>query len=214
MSRRVLIDMTGVRHGRLVGIALSHRGPCGHAHWHFVCDCGTLVTVDASRVRSGNTTSCGCRHREISAARLTVHGHRAARRHDGTYRAWQAMKDGCNNPASPKFESAGQCGISICPDWLNDYERFLADMGRRPPGTTLERLDADRDYGKANCIWRATDTRATRALKGWERRRSSQRRAPTDDPGAATFLASVEIRSERRAAFGSERDGSLGQGNG
>lgn len=87
MGRRVLIDMTGVRHGRLLGIPYAHRGPSGHAHWRFLCDCGTMVTLDGSRVRSGNTTSSGCRHRELSAARLLVHGHRAAKRHDGTFRA-------------------------------------------------------------------------------------------------------------------------------
>ena len=206
MGRRVLIDMTGERYGRLVGISMSHRGPYGHAHWHFVCDCGTLVTVDATRVRSGNTTSCGCRHREISAARLLVHGHRAARRHDDTYRAWQAMKDGCYNPSSAKFESIGTRGIAVCPEWLNDYERFLADMGRRPSGTTLERVDADRGYARANCVWRATETRALRAAKGWERRKATQ--APSNDSGVAGFVAAAEVRAGRRATGASDRDGS------
>lgn len=202
MSRRVLIDMTGVRHGRLVGISMSHRGPFGHAHWHFVCDCGTLVTADASRVRSGNTTSCGCRHREISAARLLVHGHRAARRHDQTYCAWQAMKNGCYNSSSDRFTHIGRRGIRVCPEWRNDYERFLADMGRRPAGTTLERLDTNSDYGKANCIWRATDTRSTRAMKGWERRRSAEGQAATHRFGIPGLLSdsSSEGRAENNEA--------------
>ncbi len=183
MGRRVLIDMTGVRHGRLLGIAYAHRGPSGHAHWRFLCDCGTMVTLDGSRVRSGNTTSCGCRHRELSAARLLVHGHRAAKRHDGTYRAWQSTKDGCHNAASPRYGSDGARGVRVCPEWLRDYERFLADMGRRPPGTTLERVDAAGDYTRHNCFWRATQTRATRAVRGWARRRLQP---PTDWPAPAS----------------------------
>ena len=196
MGRRVLIDMTGVRHGRLLGISYSHRGPSGHAHWHFVCDCGTMVTVDASRVRSGNTTSCGCRHREISAARLTTHGHRAAKRHDATYRAWQSMKDGCLNPASPRYGTAGAHGIAVCPEWSDDYERFLADMGRRPPGTTLERVDAGAGYAPHNCIWRATGLRAVRAAMGWERRRADEAMRPVPPGLAERAAAGLDPRAE------------------
>ena len=193
MGRRVLIDMTGLRYGRLLGIAYSHRGSSGHAHWHFLCDCGTSVTVDGTRVRAGNTTSCGCRHRELSAARLLVHGHRAAKRHDDTYRAWQSMKDGCYNPASPRYGSAGAYGIEVCPEWLNDYERFFADMGRRTPGTTLERVDAAGDYTRHNCAWRPTETRATRAARGWARRRGRPRShppaLPNPTPGTGSWPA-------------------------
>ncbi len=172
MARKILIDMTGLRFGRLVGLSFSHRGPCGHAHWHFSCDCGARVTVDGSKVRSGNTTSCGCRHREISAARLTVHGHRGGKRHGPTYRAWQAMKDGCANPASPKFDAIGARGIAVCPAWHADYERFLADMGERPAGTTLERVDAARGFAPGNCAWAPTPSRSARACRGWDRRRA------------------------------------------
>ncbi len=173
MGRKVIIDMTGLRYGRLVGLTFSHRGPCGHAHWHFSCDCGARVTVDGSNVRSGNTTSCGCRHREISATRLTVHGHRAGRRHGLTYRAWQAMKDCCSNPASPKFEAFGRRGIAVCLAWMANYESFLSDMGDRPIGTTLGRRDSAQGFAPGNCIWVPTPTRSARATYGWENRRSA-----------------------------------------
>jgi hypothetical protein len=113
MARKVLVEMDGLRFGRLVGPAFSRRGLQGHAHRHF--SCRARVTAEGSEVRSGDTTSCGCRHREISAARLTVHGHRAAKRHGLTYRAWQAMKDRCANPASPTFEAVGARGVAVCP---------------------------------------------------------------------------------------------------
>lgn len=191
MTRRVLVDMTGLRYGRLVGLAFSHRGPHGHVHWHFSCDCGARVTADGSKVRSGNTTSCGCRHREISAARLTVHGHRAAKRHGLTYRAWQAMKDCCANPASPKFDAVGARGIAVCSTWLTDYECFLDDMGERPAGGTLERVDAARGFAPGNCAWRPTPSRSARASTGWNKRRSA--------PPAA---ASVPQAARRRAEAG------------
>lgn len=108
MACEVLVEMDGLRFGRL---AFSSRGPHGHAHRHL--SCRARVTAEGSEARSGDTTSC--RHREISAARLTVHGHRAAKRHGLTYRAWQAMKDRCADPASPTFEAVGARGVAVCP---------------------------------------------------------------------------------------------------
>ncbi len=110
MSYKVLIDMTGVRCGRLIGLACSHRSPSGHAHWLFACDCWAEVVVNGANVRVGDTTSCGCTHREISSARLLVHGRRAAARHDPTYRTWQTMNADCTNPGRvwlPALRSPG-----------------------------------------------------------------------------------------------------------
>ena len=86
--RKVRIDMVGVRHGRLVGLSFVESGP-QHAHWRFQRDCGVIAIADGAAVGAGQTMSCGCLHCEISAARLTVNGHRAGKRHGPTYPAWQ-----------------------------------------------------------------------------------------------------------------------------
>lgn len=164
MGRKLRIDMTGQRHGRLVALRFAHRDRSGHAHWLFRCDCGREVVAHGGNVRQGNSSSCGCLHREISAARLTSHGHRVGRRHDATYRAWQRMNDSCANPASPGWARCGARGIGAAARWRGDYPAFLADMGERPAGTVLARIDARRDFMPGNCRWEPRPVRARTPL--------------------------------------------------
>lgn len=172
MARKLRIDMTGQRYGRLVALSFSHRGNSGHAHWLFACDCGERVVAAGGNVRAGNTTSCGCLHREVSAARLTTHGRRAGRRHDATYRAWQLMIDARLNPAGSGYAACGGRGIALPARWRSDFTTFLADMGERPRGTILRRIDETGDFTPANCRWAACPSRPDRAAAGWERRRA------------------------------------------
>lgn len=159
---KIRIDMTGMRFGRLVGICFAHKSRSGHAHWLFQCDCGTELVAAGGNVRSGRTASCGCLHREICAARLTQHGHRAQHRHDATYRAWQRMK------------TENEAGV-ISPAWSDDYARFLADLGERPADTMLSRTDVSRLFGPANCRWMPVASRSARAMHGWTTRRDAPR---------------------------------------
>lgn len=70
-----------------------------------------------------------------------------------TYRVWQGMKQRCLNPANPRWSSYGGAGIKIDPRWLV-FENFLADMGKRPNGKTLDRFpNPFGDYVKTNCRW-------------------------------------------------------------
>ncbi|WP_380785483.1 hypothetical protein [Sphingomonas sp. R86521] len=160
---KIRIDMTGLRYGRLVGVRFAHKSRSGHAHWLFACDCGNEVVAAGGNVRSGSTASCGCLHREISAARLTDHGHRARQRHNGTYRAWQRMKIE-HEPGA------------ISPVWSAQYVRFLADMGERPADTVLERIEKSRPFCSANCRWSSVASRAERATAGWRTRRGDAAR--------------------------------------
>lgn len=166
MARKVRIDMTGLRYGRLVGVAFSHTSRSGRAQWLFSCDCGSEHVADGGNVRSGGTASCGCLHREVCAARLTVHGRRAAKRHDPTYRAWQEINTYCSNPASPRYRDFGGAGLRVCAAWTRDFERFLKDVGERPAGMNLVRLDATTGFEPGNCRWAVTRPRSERAASG------------------------------------------------
>ena len=148
--RKDRIDMEGARHGRLVGLSFVETGR-QHAHWRFRCDCGEITIADEAAVRAGRTTSCGWLHREISAARLTVHGHRAGMRHGATYRAWQQIKAYCTHPSNPRFREFGGRGIGVDPRWASNFEAFLSDLGPRPVGTVLNRLDPNDDFRPGNC---------------------------------------------------------------
>lgn len=171
--RKVRIDMTGLRYARLLGVDFSHTDRHGHCHWLFACDCGTMIVAHGGNVRSGGTTSCGCRHREISAARLRTHGDRADKRHAPTYRAWQAMKSMCSNPKVSGYPHCGGRGIAVAARWRDDFPAFLADMGERPVGMTLRRDETQRDFGPNTCHWAVVATRAERAAQSWRHRRAT-----------------------------------------
>ena len=76
---------------------------------------------------------------------------------DGTrrpaYRSWESMKHRCLNQNSNRYKNYGARGIVICERWLNSFSNFYEDMGDRPDGTFLERIDNDGNYEKSNCKW-------------------------------------------------------------
>lgn len=117
-------------------------------HWKCICDCGIHISAAACDVKSGHTKSCGCANQESRVINNTKHG----KNRTPTYVVWSNMLARCTNPNLRDYKNYGGRGITICDQWRT-FEGFFADMGERPDGLTLERIDVDGNYDPANCKW-------------------------------------------------------------
>ena len=85
-----------------------------------------------------------------------------------TYRIWASMIQRCVNPKCPEYENYGGRGIEVCPLWMT-FRDFLADMGEKPHGLTLGRINNERGYSPRNCRWE-TYSEQNKNRRSWDRR--------------------------------------------
>jgi len=138
-----VLELSGKQFGKLTVIRRSG-SLRGKSVWQCICECGMTTVVKGVNLIKGVTRSCGC----IRGQNHRIHG----KSNSSTYRSWSSMNTRCNNQNHQQWHNYGGRGISVCGRWRN-FSNFLQDMGERPVGHSIDRINIDGNYEPANCRW-------------------------------------------------------------
>lgn len=141
-------DLKGRRFGRLLVVSEVIRGSRrdgSKPRVRCLCDCTKEKVVDIRSLLRGSTRSCGCLSSQETARRNMKHGMCGY----PEYQVWEAMWARCRSTSQPNY---GGRGIYVDAPW-SDFGAFIRDMGRRPRGGTLERVNNSQGYSPSNCVW-------------------------------------------------------------
>lgn len=149
------LELKGRRFGRWQ-VVKFYRIKNGHSYWRCLCECGRIVGVQGTSLIQGRSRFCSTCSRARNGERRVTHGMRRS----PEYRTWSSMKNRCSNRKFSDYKYYGGRGIRVCRKWLQSFEAFYSDMGKRPIGRSIDRKNSDGNYTPRNCRWATAVTQS------------------------------------------------------
>jgi hypothetical protein len=152
---KMMKNIRGEKFGKLTVLHFIKINSAGSATWRCKCDCGKEINASLKQLRKKSFISCGCvtKDKKLKAREGSIYNH-------PLYSTYSGMLRRCYGKRTKTYKSYGAKGVEVCKKWRLSFEEFVKDMGERPEGFTLDRINPFGNYEPENCRWADAETQA------------------------------------------------------